>query len=480
MAKKKKPDKSLLGKKPVNRAGKAITKHKPQTKNPSHITNKLKRSEMYGKYLQQKKAQKKLDRLQRIKETEELGYDGEDGGEGGGRSYVKAVPKTLDSTRDVDPTMVIYDNDVDREVILDEQEDEFSQYFSNLVKPKILVTTRPRPSQSLFFFIHDLQQLIPNLEFYPRKHFSVKEICTFASNRNYTHVMILSQHEKSALCNGMTISHLGTGKIQEQPENIESSSSTSSSDEDDDEGESDNSSSNSSDGSDEDSDSDSSGDNKRKNKTSTSSKSSTSTNNQAQQDQQQQSTNRPLLIGPTVFFKVSNVVTSQNIPNHGSSTSHIPELNLHGFGTRLGHRVGRFLGSLFPHNAQFQGRQVVTFHNQRDYIFVRHHRYIFKGKTEKQIEIAKKEYERQQKLKMKQAQQQNNGDKNDQTTSEIPQPSYEEHIKQRMRTNLQELGPRFTLKLRWVQDGTFDSQFGEYEWYHKRKEMDLSRRKFHL
>jgi len=49
-----------------------------------------------------------------------------------------------------------------------------------------------------------------------------------------------------------------------------------------------------------------------------------------------------------------------------------------------------------------------------------------------------------------------------------------------IRARLQELGPRFTLKLRWLQEGTFDTQFGEYEWLHKRKEMDTTRRRFHL
>lgn len=50
------------------------------------------------------------------------------------------------------------------------------------------------------------------------------------------------------------------------------------------------------------------------------------------------------------------------------------------------------------------------------------------------------------------------------------------------RTSLgaQELGPRFTLKMRWLQEGTFDTQFGEYEWIHNRKEMDKTRRTFHL
>jgi hypothetical protein len=49
-----------------------------------------------------------------------------------------------------------------------------------------------------------------------------------------------------------------------------------------------------------------------------------------------------------------------------------------------------------------------------------------------------------------------------------------------VQARLQELGPRFTLKLQSLQKGTFDSKHGEFEWVHKRKEMDTSRRKFHL
>jgi ribosome production factor 1 len=310
---------------------------------------------MYGKYLQQKGEEKKKKRLQRNKEAEALGDD---------EKVVKAKPKTLDNTRELDPTMVLHDD----EVAADEAEDEFASYFQSSTPPKVLVTTRPRPSQKLFFFIADLQKLIPALHFYPRKGFSLKEICHFASNRQFTHLMVLSENSKQ--CNGMTISHLGS---------------------------------------------------------------------------------KEGLIGPTAFFKVSNVVTSQSIPNHGASTNHIPELNLHGFATRLGHRVGRLLGSLFPHDAELQGRQVVTFHNQRDYIFVRHHRYIFEEKTQKQ---QKKTPE-----------------------GELDKPL---QLKDRVKARLQELGPRFTLKMRWLQEGSFDTQFGEYEWIHKRKEMDTTRRRFHL
>ena len=240
---KKKPHPSLQGKKPVNTARKKVAVQR----NPGHIQNRLKRSEVYGKYLQQKKAQKRQMRLEREKQAEALGDDE--------ASAKKAVPKTLDNTREVEETMVLNDP----EVAADEADDEFARYFESDTPPKVLVTTRPRPSQRLFHFIADLQRLVPGLHFYPRKSFSVKEICQFASNRDFTHVIVLGENAKH--CNGMTISHVSKDRL-----------------------------------------------------------------------------------GPTAFFKVSNVVTSQNIPDHGASTSHIPELNLHGFGTRLGHRVGRLLG----------------------------------------------------------------------------------------------------------------------------------------
>ncbi|KAH0618467.1 hypothetical protein JD844_017695 [Phrynosoma platyrhinos] len=134
--------------------------------------------------------------------------------------------------------------------------------------------------------------------------------------------------------------------------------------------------------------------------------------------------------GPTAHFRMSSVRLRKQIKRKGKApTEHQPEIILNNFTTRLGHSIGRMFASLFPHDPQFIGRQVATFHNQRDYIFFRFHRYIFKN--EKRVAI-------------------------------------------------QELGPRFTLKLRSLQKGTFDSKFGEYEWIHKRREMDTSRRKFHL
>jgi len=136
--------------------------------------------------------------------------------------------------------------------------------------------------------------------------------------------------------------------------------------------------------------------------------------------------------GPTAHFKLSNVkVTTDLKKDFRQITAHRPEVILNNFTTRLGHGVARMLASLFHYEPQFTGKRVVTFHNQRDYIFFRHHKYDFKS-TEK--------------------------------------------------VRLKDMGPRFTLKLRSLQKGTFDSKFGDYEWMisNKRHDMETSRRKFYL
>jgi len=121
--------------------------------------------------------------------------------------------------------------------------------------------------------------------------------------------------------------------------------------------------------------------------------------------------------GPTAVYRLTSFVPSDDIKDHGRRTVHIPEVILNRFTTQLGHRVGRMLGALWPHRANFEGRQAVTLHNQRDFIFFRFHRYQF------------------------------NQDGS--------------------RAALQELGPRFTLKMRNLQKGTFDED-PEYEWIRKK------------
>ena len=53
--------------------------------------------------------------------------------------------------------------------------------------------------------------------------------------------------------------------------------------------------------------------------------------------------------GPTAAFKMSSSRHINQIPEHGVATAHIPEIMLNNFTTRVGRRVGRMMGSLFPH-----------------------------------------------------------------------------------------------------------------------------------
>ncbi|XP_058818927.1 probable ribosome production factor 1 [Topomyia yanbarensis] len=135
--------------------------------------------------------------------------------------------------------------------------------------------------------------------------------------------------------------------------------------------------------------------------------------------------------GPTAHFKLSNYKSLKDLKKRRSTmTSHRPEVILTNFTTRLGLTIGRMLGALFHYEPEFVGRRVATFHNQRDYIFFRHHLYEF--------------------------------DKNGK------------------RVKLREMGPRFTLKLRSLQQGLFDSKCGDYEWMitNKRHQMEGRRRFF--
>jgi ribosome production factor 1 len=132
--------------------------------------------------------------------------------------------------------------------------------------------------------------------------------------------------------------------------------------------------------------------------------------------------------GPVSFYRISNVIPSKKIKNHATSSDYFPELVMNNFNTRLGLRVARMFNALVPQKPEFKGRRVVTFHNQRDFVFVRHHRYEFEN-----------------------------------TKSCV----------------LQEIGPSFTMRIEKIQIGKFDGKFGEYEWFHSAK-MDTSRRKFYL
>ncbi|KAK4569755.1 Ribosome production factor 1 [Recurvomyces mirabilis] len=137
--------------------------------------------------------------------------------------------------------------------------------------------------------------------------------------------------------------------------------------------------------------------------------------------------------GPMFHFSISNWVEGARLPGHGNPTNHYPELILNGFRTSLGLLTAHLFKSLFPPRPEIQGRQVVTLHNQRDYIFLRRHRYVFRDKraSEKSVQGA--------------------DGKAMKGVEDI-------------RAGLQELGPRFTLKLRRIDTGIQRRSGQEWEW----------------
>eukprot|EP00897_Mesotaenium_endlicherianum_P010800 jgi/Mesen1/9749/ME000698S09227 len=286
----------------------------------------------------------------------------EEGSDSGGDEPTpppRMMPKTIENTREKDETLV--DGD-DIELRNDNAQDEFSEHFS-----------RQRTPLLMYRYVQELLTIIPAAHFYERGPYHIKQIVQYATNRDFTGVIVVNENHKRP--NGMLVINL--------PE------------------------------------------------------------------------------GPTAHFKISNLVLSKRIKKHGTPSSHKPELILNNFNTRLGHRVGRLLASLFPQDPQFRGRRCVTFHNQRDYIFFRHHRYVFETRDSKAAAPPPKK-------KKKKAAASGGGDADE-----------EEGVPQEVISRLQECGPRFTLKLQSLQHGTFDSKGGEYEWVHK-ADMDTSRRRFFL
>ncbi len=249
------------------------------------------------------------------------------------------IPKTIETLREKDENTVDLVND--EEIHEENKNDEYASYFNKEYDPQVLITTSIKHTGSIFNFVKELKDFIPNSYFYYRKKYNLKEIVESAKEKGFSDVVIV--YERLRKPYRMVITHL--------PE------------------------------------------------------------------------------GPTVEFKISNVVYSDQIFNNAKSTYHHPELILKNFFTKTGYRLSRVINALFPHTPEYKGREVVTFHNQRDFVFFRHHRFIFTEDFE--------------------------------------------------RVNLQEIGPRFSMRLLSIQKGTFDREFGEYEYYYKDK-MGVRRRKFNL
>lgn len=293
----------------------------PARFNPSVIKNKIKREEVVRKNKRAKNQDKLKKRLERAKE------EANDPAARKARQE-KNVPRTLDNTREFNPSIMTADPNgagpsgvSQTELAKDLDNDPFASYFTGTadptVAPKVLITTSPQVTKVTYTLCEELVGLIPGGEFIRRKKgkgFEMGRIAGWAAGRGYGAMIVVNENTKKP--NALTLVHLPNG--------------------------------------------------------------------------------------PTAYFKLTSIQYAKQIRGHARPTDHYPELVLNNFVTRLGHAVGRMFQTLFPQLPEFQGRQVVTLHNQRDFIFLRRHRYAFRSEE---------------------------------------------------KVSLQEIGPRFTLKLRWLKKG---------------------------
>ncbi|KAF1851166.1 Brix-domain-containing protein [Cucurbitaria berberidis CBS 394.84] len=150
--------------------------------------------------------------------------------------------------------------------------------------------------------------------------------------------------------------------------------------------------------------------------------------------------------GPHFHFSVTNWVEGKKLPRHANDTGHYPELILNNFKTPLGILTAHLFKGLFPATPELEGRQVLTLHNQRDYIFIRRHRYVFRDKRETEKPIL--------------------------GTDGKPMKGVEE-----VKVGMQEIGPRMTLKLRRI-DRAIQFKSGQ-EWQWKGR-MEKKRTRFNM
>ena len=108
--------------------------------------------------------------------------------------------------READETMVTSDNE---EVHKEEAVDEFANYYKNEYTPKVLMTTCKKPSTQLTTFMQEIAEIFPNSHFYDRKNFELKKIVEYATNREFTDIIAVSERLRKP--DGLWLIHLPDG-----------------------------------------------------------------------------------------------------------------------------------------------------------------------------------------------------------------------------------------------------------------------------
>lgn len=146
----------------------------------------MKRSEVYQSVKRAKSvAKRERRRRNKRQRTDSAG--------GGGDAAAAKTPRTLESTREVDDTFVAAD---DVEVAADEADDEFAHFFNGTLTPKLMVTTRIRPSKGVYPLLAELLRMVPNAYYYKRGTYELKKISRYAASKGFTHLVVVNEKRK--------------------------------------------------------------------------------------------------------------------------------------------------------------------------------------------------------------------------------------------------------------------------------------------
>jgi ribosome production factor 1 len=128
------------------------------------------------------------------------------------------VPRTLDNTREFDPSFLTADPSCSKqpeegtsseevptidEIAADIASDPFASFFASeddpTIPPKVLVTTSPKASKPTYEFCDELVGVFPGAEFIRRKKgkgFEMGRIAGWAAGRGYKHMVVVNEDMK--------------------------------------------------------------------------------------------------------------------------------------------------------------------------------------------------------------------------------------------------------------------------------------------
>lgn len=127
------------------------------------------------------------------------------------------VPRTLENTRDFDPSFLTAEPSSAPAVVAGQQQpststteaaadiasDPFASYFSSAddptIPPKVLITTSPKATRTTYEFCDELVGIFPGAEFHRRpktRGFEMGKIAGWAAGRGFSNLIVVNENTK--------------------------------------------------------------------------------------------------------------------------------------------------------------------------------------------------------------------------------------------------------------------------------------------